>query len=514
MENIENENKQQQNEEQEMIQKQELLQKEIIDKNHDKEKFIEFCKSQKENGDDLTNWTFSELSAIVNEFTTKVSKENEEQQQKQKDELKVENVRNIEKTTHDHFMPKNDIEVICRKLEPSPLNNQQINVIVQNPKEIEIGAFHQNYILYEVVTEPLGYMVTRRYSDFDWLRKTLEKFYPFHNIPPLPHKKLGDRRFDRDFIMKRMRLLNTFINAIVQDETYKAHSAVVSFLSMTDHHKFEEKMKELNTHVQVSYIEEIATLEGKIFVNHEEGNDKYFVNVRKFYDLQNQLLDNLNKSLRSFCNSLQNASNDLETIEKDLEVLHVLNTRILMKEQITKSYEELSFFFQNWKNIILKQQNLFKTRIKEFYNYVGLEGQNYVSILQHREDLKTKYEHDHTKLEYKKEKIFNTKDIAKFELNPNDDKIDKDKLIHDKAYAFEHICYKERQQIKILYDMLGYANHMGSFELKKMLNGYCSKFINNLQQFDSQLYPTLTDEISTWTNIETFVQSCLADKGS
>ena len=45
--------------------KKELLQKEILDKSYDQNKFIEFCTSKKENGDDLTKWTIEELQTIV-----------------------------------------------------------------------------------------------------------------------------------------------------------------------------------------------------------------------------------------------------------------------------------------------------------------------------------------------------------------------------------------------------------------------------------------------------------------
>ena len=51
--------------EDEFQKKQELLQKEIIDKNYDKTAFINFCMSKKDNGDDLNNWTYEELSSVV-----------------------------------------------------------------------------------------------------------------------------------------------------------------------------------------------------------------------------------------------------------------------------------------------------------------------------------------------------------------------------------------------------------------------------------------------------------------
>ena len=56
--------------EDEFQKKQSLLQKEIIDKSFDKTAFINFCMSKKDNGDDLNNWTYDELSEIVQEFVS------------------------------------------------------------------------------------------------------------------------------------------------------------------------------------------------------------------------------------------------------------------------------------------------------------------------------------------------------------------------------------------------------------------------------------------------------------
>ena len=55
-------------EEDEIIQKQELLQEEIVDKNYDKNDFINFCLFKKENGDDLNELTLEELKNIIREF--------------------------------------------------------------------------------------------------------------------------------------------------------------------------------------------------------------------------------------------------------------------------------------------------------------------------------------------------------------------------------------------------------------------------------------------------------------
>ena len=48
--------------------KQAFLRTEIMEKNYDPEKFSEFLSKFKENGLDLSNWTFEELQQVVNQF--------------------------------------------------------------------------------------------------------------------------------------------------------------------------------------------------------------------------------------------------------------------------------------------------------------------------------------------------------------------------------------------------------------------------------------------------------------
>ena len=58
--------------------KQNLLQVEILEKNYDQMEFLNYCTSQKENGDDLNNWTYDELKTCVTNFQENVKKKESE----------------------------------------------------------------------------------------------------------------------------------------------------------------------------------------------------------------------------------------------------------------------------------------------------------------------------------------------------------------------------------------------------------------------------------------------------
>ena len=174
--------------EDEFQKKQDLLKNEIIDKNYDKTAFINFCMSKKDNGDDLNNWTYEELSVVVNEFIS--SQKPAPEEQKEEEEIKTENIEKIEKFNAEEHKNFKEKKINCRKLESTELNNKEISVIVENPVTVEGGIFGKSYIKYEVKTAPFGWSVERRYSDFDTLRKLLQKYYPSFYVPPLPLKKI------------------------------------------------------------------------------------------------------------------------------------------------------------------------------------------------------------------------------------------------------------------------------------------------------------------------------------
>ena len=86
----------------EITRKQNLLQKEIIGNNYDKEAFVNFCLSKKEEGDDLNNYTYEELEAVVKEFISKQQKES--QVQKKQELLQKEIIsKNYDKTIFINF---------------------------------------------------------------------------------------------------------------------------------------------------------------------------------------------------------------------------------------------------------------------------------------------------------------------------------------------------------------------------------------------------------------------------
>lgn len=195
---------------------------------------------------------------------------------------------------------------------------------------IEGGFFSSKFVTYEVYTEMTCWSTRRRYSDFEWLRNILLKNFPGHLVPTLPSKKVGSRRFDDDFVYKRMIFLTKFLNVLCESEHFKSSDALIAFLQCADRVTFENKMKDFNTLSGPQYVEDIRTFEGKVSVVDDEENEKYYQNINGYFNIQIQLYDRINYSFKNYMRNITNACTNLEELSKDFKTLELLNNRVLM----------------------------------------------------------------------------------------------------------------------------------------------------------------------------------------
>ena len=563
-----------------LLLKQELLKAEILDKNLDQMKFLQFCISQKENGDDLNNWNFEELKQCIQNFEESLKAEelskssslnfflstaknnstppqiisqnqnqnyynpnqenfnnfnnnnfqqnnlqnqnngpilittsnilnplqltmlnNEKMQQKINNDVQNINIDNDkQKITN-----KQKFELICKKLEKTVLNDKEIKVIIQNPKTTEKSLLTNQFTIYEVFTESMKWIVHRRYSDFDWLRIILIKFFPRILIPPLPPKKLGNRRLEEDFIQKRMKFLQNFIDNIMKNETLKSCEAVYAFLCFADRVQFERKIKELNSIMPSQYCEDVKTLSGKLNILYDDFNENYYINLNNYFKLQFQVLTKLNYNLKKFYRNMTMACMDLDEVYKDFETLNILNKKVMMKDEITKTYDELSIFFKNWKRILFNENEIIHENIKHFFKLQKLENMAYIELIDSREIIKQKYFGEKTKLDAKKEKLYKIMDLNKWEIDDICGNVDRAMLLRDKNYAFSKMCTRETMALENIHKQLGYANYMNGCELKNIINDNAKKFVENVKDFANKFYPSLNDGITLWSTLNTYI---------
>ena len=351
----------------------------------------------------------------------------------------------------------------------------------------------------------MSWLVNRRYSDFDWLRNTLKKLFPRYVIPPLPVKKMGARRFEQDFIEKRMKFLQKFIDEVIEVETFKASEALIAFLKTTDREQFDRKIKEMNSLICSNYIQDIKTLSGKLTVIDNDNYDNYYTNINNYFKLQIQIYNRLNYNLKCYYRNINSACRNLEEVQKDFDTLNKLNEKVEMKQGITKTFEELYIFFKNWGRILSNENEIIKEKIKEFFKYQKMENIAYTELIQTREEIKNVYIMAKKKLDDKKLKLYSYMDVNKWEIEENYNNLNFSLIYRDKNYAWEKMCTKETQALELLHQQIGYANQMNFSQLKRLIIKNNKLFVDNTKEFANAFYPSLNDSITLWSTLNTYI---------
>ena len=127
-------------------------------------------------------------------------------------------------------------EISCLEPDHSPFANyDKIKIKVSSPKkEYESTGFKGFFvksIYYSFLLENdiLKLNKRRRYTDFEWLRKTLFRLYPGIYIPPLPLKSLNVNKPEKN--EKYLSYLQRFVDGIMEDNLLKNSSLIYLFFS-------------------------------------------------------------------------------------------------------------------------------------------------------------------------------------------------------------------------------------------------------------------------------------------
>ena len=537
----------------EKINKQKLLKSEIIDRCYDQSAFIEFCMQQKKDGDDLDNWTYDELKEVIQKFITKTNEQYINENKKEEEinkppiieindnknqiiENKSNNIStNIINNDKEEKKEEQTITINCKTLNKNILNDKKIDSSIKNYDLVKSkNILSESYILYDIKTiskqktkslklseeeksDKIDFLFLLKYSDFLQLREILSKYFPYNYVPSLPNKT-NEYLLKEENQPKVMSYLQLFISGIVSKEEFKAYEGVFIFLTIKDYNEYKNKLKEIINIPPPLNTYEVYDLNGKkIFqeINEEDYNNEisieenqnelYFFNIKNYFEIQYKLISQLKDHLKDFNINFNRCYHNLEQIEQDFSFLCQLNKKVMMKDKIKKSFEELGLFFQGWKELIKKQNILVKKYIGFYYNFTLHESLAYLSLIKKRENIKNLYINEYKKLDQKKEKMWKYEDIKKWEINYENFNVDNILLLKDKKYAKSKMLYKETKEFEVIKNNFEYINYMNKNELDYFLDNFIYGFKYFMQNFVRDFYPTLNEFINSWSGLSVFV---------
>ncbi|RIA99387.1 hypothetical protein C1645_747570 [Glomus cerebriforme] len=119
-------------------------------------------------------------------------------------------------------------------------------VLVHNPeKRVKLGGVSEYTIFHVTSLFSNGVRVTveRRFSQFEWLYNRLSAKFGAFVLPPLPEKQYSGR-FNEEFIEKRRRALEQFINRLARHPVIRYSDLLTHFLSCEDESEWRKREKQ------------------------------------------------------------------------------------------------------------------------------------------------------------------------------------------------------------------------------------------------------------------------------
>lgn len=528
-------------EEDEQEKKQSFLRQEILEKNYDPQSFIDFLVSKKgETAADINNWTLEELNSIVIEYKksqgnnispkkdpsqkAKEIKENEQKEEKSNLKKKYTSYYNEDTNNEWLFMnpesesdsgsanslqnsEHNIIEIDCLEPDHSPLSNyEKINIKISSPKkEFEstgLKGFFMKVIYYTFLVENTELKINRRrrYTDFEWLRKTLCRLFPGYYIPPLPLKTMNVNKPEK--VGKYQRYLQRFMNGIMEDQLLKNSSLVYLFLLTEKENDLISLMGKYDNVQRPNDLKYFYSRSGKIVLDESILNNnkkKKLMKIKDNISKHNNLFTNLDQAFKNLCLEMKQVSNRMTEISNLFKEIYAVSLNNSEKKSFCKCYSELQMLFKELGNNELKNMKNIAVELKEYMKFANLQ---YISSFKELYD-DFEYEHDlyykvSKNLSKKKEMLYTNGPIEKWELSDKDKNID----IKNKEEVLKKILPKDTAIVnEIKKYLIYYATQLDS-EYHRLKDTIEKQNNDAYQIFKEKSLEVLEDENKYWKSLE------------
>ena len=324
----------------------------------------------------------------------------------------------------------------CKLIEETEFReHKDIKIEIKDPKKLETKLFSGKSVNYSVVTYPFNYIVERKYSDFNWLRETLFNLYNNILIPKMSYKgKVTKDKHDDNFIKKRMRFLERFINYIIKDETIKTSQILYDFLTIKNYEEFINRKKQYEKIKIFNFIDikDRKSLSGELNIKINKEKETYLENVKDNTIYNSNLFKKLNSNFKTLNDEFSHVIKRLEIISDIYKQIYDISNKYLDLNIIKESYSQMEIMFKNLGNNFNKIKSFINSEIKKYFKFIG---NNYICLnemIQNVEISKNNYIKLSKNLINKKNEIYKKdKSLPKNKILPQETKNSiKNKMIY------------------------------------------------------------------------------------
>ena len=513
--------------------KQAYLRENVLEMGYDADEFMTFLQSKKgENGLDLNNWDMKELISIVDEFVYNKNKESDpeyDQNEDKKEKEEKNNDENYQNIKTDNYTNENvniDLTSInnipfnsiddsddyigkCQANEITSFSNiDNIKVKLSSPKKVEGKMFQKAYISYTCTTEPFDFQMSKRYSDFLWLKKILSLIYINCVVPPLCKKNFPDR-FTDYLIEKRMRSIEKFMGGILEHPLMKNSEVVKDFLSIVNSKEYSKRIEKYNKIKKPpTFVRQIKTMNGEVNIQISKEKEIYFDNIKNYAKSHYQLLQKITRGYKSIMNIMQQLSNKMKDVSKLWKQVLDISIKYSDSHNTSETFNIMSKLMEDWSEIQKSQMNVINIDIREYFRYVKNEFNGLKEMADRVQNSKSTYIKFKEKLQKTKETLFEKPDPETWQLR-DEDKQNIVSLIKNKELAFSKMLPQDTLKLKEYKNFYGCLLNsiIAEFERIRKINNKrhkenTKKFAKGISEEITNLHVSLADRLSEFNELK------------
>ena len=342
----------------------------------------------------------------------------------------------------------------------------KMDVVLESHEIVPGGLLSSSYVVYTLRTEPLNWVVKRRFNDFFWLRGALQTQFPGYYVAPIPKKQNTGRLAD-ETILKRRRFLSRFMESIIQSPPFLRSSYLLSFLSETNNDHFNSVKKSTNKLRKPEKVEEIPSLNGGHLVN-ESLSTEYLQACNDLLSHSEILKKRLKRQSQALLETLKVLTGQLEGISETYKVLAELPDTLKVSPSIKGVYSSMANAFMDWSNFEGHLYDAVYDHMDTFYKFRYQEMTVLKDLLRERDTYLSSFMKAEERLNTRKEKLWAQSDPSKWEIE-SDSALDPASLLANKSLAFTLMLPKESANVSRAKDLFAYFNAQTFSELRRVM---------------------------------------------
>jgi len=293
---------------------------------------------------------------------------------------------------------------------------------------------------------------------------------------------------------KRRRFFQKFLDRIIKMPLFKCSYLLYDFLTISDEIDFNKKKKEYELMDGVHKLKETKNLEGILYSKFNKTISSSQKVLKEYTNINEILLSKLTNNYNTLISDFEKIHFTLKNISDTYKQLKDLSEEFNDPFSITNTYSLLEKLNGELSSNYSKQMNLLEIDLKEFFEYHKNEFDTFKENINIYDENKREYISYNSSLKYKKEKLFKTNDIKKFEINPEDlENIDEQSIKEYRSVAFKIMCKPETKIVEDKRRKLGVCSFALINDFVKLRNTHSRSLRNHFIELSGKNNDLLAD---------------------